>query len=55
MQKQKIYITPENKKVVATFYKENVFWYFEEKPESKGVDNMETFFKKIAWRGWKEL
>lgn len=55
MQKQKFYITPDGHKVIATFYKMEVRWKIEGLPFCYFVDNLETFFNKMAAKGWREI
>lgn len=55
MQKQKIYETPEGKRVKASFYRANVAWSVEGKVFNNGIDSIEGFMRRVASRGWKEV
>jgi len=55
MQKQKTYLTPEGHTVIATFYRSSVAWKIKEKPLSNFVDDIVTFFNKMAAKGWREI
>lgn len=61
MQQQRIYITPEGYKVIATFYPNHVYWYYADKPSGRDKmfnrhnDYKTTFLNKVADKGWKEF
>lgn len=55
MNKRKIYERQDGKRVIATFYRANVAWRVEGKGFNSGIDSIETFFRKMASQGWKEV
>ena len=55
MTKHKIYQTKDGQKVMVAFYRANVAWKIAGKEFSQGIDSIETFFRRMASQGWKEI